>query len=108
MKRILIGIAAMAIAAASLWAVDSDKKMDRGALEKEFAGKLSGATLSGSFSLDGKDNGSNKPDRYKLVSAKKIQGDDWVITSKMKVGDNELDIPVPLKVYWADDTPVRE
>jgi hypothetical protein len=106
MKRILIGIVAIGIVAASLWAADTDKKMDRGALEREFASKLSGATLSGSFSLDGKNSGGNKPDKYRIVSAKKMQGDDWVITAKMKVGDNEVDVPVPIKVYWADDTPV--
>ena len=24
----------------------------------------------------------------------------------MKVGENEIDVPIPIKVYWADDTPV--
>ena len=28
------------------------------------------------------------------------------MTAKMKVGDNELDVPVPIKLYWADDTPI--
>ena len=106
MKRIMFGIVAVGIVAASLWAADSDKKMDRTALEQAFADKLSGSLLSGSFSLDGKNAGGNKPDKYRIVSAKKMQGDDWVITAKMKIGDNELDIPVPIKVYWADDTPV--
>jgi len=106
MKRILLGIAVVCGMAASIWAADPEKKMDRAELEQAFAEKLSGATLAGSFSLDGKDNGSNKPDRYRIVSAKKVQGDDWIVTAKMKVGQNELDIPIPIKVYWADDTPV--
>lgn len=106
MKKLLIGIVAIGIVAASLWAAESDKKMDRSTLEKAFASKLSGATLSGSFSLDGKNAGGNKPDKYQIVSAKKIEGDDWVITAKMKIGDAMVDVPVPIKVYWADDTPV--
>ncbi|MEI8021675.1 MAG: hypothetical protein WCH39_25925, partial [Schlesneria sp.] len=48
----------------------------------------------------------NKPDKYQIVSAKKLNGDDWVITSKMKIGENEVDIPIVIKVFWADDTPV--
>lgn len=106
MRRVLLAVVVSCAVATSLWAVDADKKGDREALEQAFATKLTGATLVGAFSLDGKDAGANKPDRYKIVSAKKINGDDWVITSKMKVGENELDIPVPIKVYWAEDTPV--
>ena len=41
-----------------------------------------------------------------IALAKKLNGDDWVITSKMKIGENEVDIPIVIKVYWADDTPV--
>lgn len=106
MKRILMGIMAIGVVAASMWAADPPKKMDRSALEKEFASKLSGSLLSGSFTLDGKNDGGSKPDKYRIVSAKKMQGDDWVITATMKVGDKDLDIPIPIKVYWADDTPV--
>jgi hypothetical protein len=67
---------------------------------------LTGATLAGFFSLDGKESAPNKPDKYQIVSAKKLNGDDWVITSKMKIGENEVDIPIVIKVFWADDTPV--
>ena len=87
------------------WGAEGGKKSDRETLENEFAAKLTGAVLKGAFSLDGKE-GPNKPDRYQIVSAKKVNGDDWVVTAKMKVGENELDVPVPIKVYWADDTPV--
>ena len=114
MKRILSGIAAACVmvfmttyvSEAKLSAADPEKKVERADFEQAFAAKLSGSILTGSFSLDGKDNSANKPDRYRIISAKKIQGDDWVITAKMKIGQNELDIPVPIKVYWADDTPV--
>ena len=107
MRRLLLIVALLLCAVSvSALAADSDKKGDREAREKAFASKLTGATLAGFFSLDGKDSVPNKPDRYQIVSAKKLNGDDWVITSKMKIGDNEVDIPIVIKVYWADDTPV--
>lgn len=106
MMRNLIGLMVAVVVASTLWAAEGEKKDDRAALEQAFSAKLSGAKLAGMFSIDGKSDGPNKPDKYQIVSAKKIQGDDWVITAKMKVGQNELDIPIPLKVYWAGDTPV--
>jgi hypothetical protein len=106
MAKRLWGLVAVCGLMTSLWAAEPEKKVDRPALEQAFAARLTGATLAGAFSLDGKDTGPNKPDRYQIVSAKKVSGDDWIITSKMKVGQNEIDIPIPIKVYWADDTPV--
>jgi hypothetical protein len=99
-------VVATLVVASSLWGVDADKKTSREGLEQAFAKKLSGAVLAGSFSIDGKDAEPHKPDRYQIVTAKKLSGDDWVITATMKVGENQLDIPIPIKVYWADDTPV--
>jgi hypothetical protein len=73
-------------------------------LEQAFADKLSDSTLVGTFTIDGKEG--TKPDRYRIVSARKKKDNDWIFTAKMKVGDNEADVPIPIKVYWADDTPV--
>ena len=79
-------------------------KTDRAALEKEFAEKLSGATLVGTFTTDGKEGA--KPDRYKIVSAEKVSETAWVITATMKVGGEDVNIPMSIPVFWADDTPV--
>lgn len=106
MTRFFAGLVAMSLVAATLLAADSEKKVDREELEQAFATKLTNAVMSGAFSVDGKETGSNKPDRYQIVSAKKIKGDDWVVTAKMKVGQNQIDIPIPIKIYWANDTPV--
>lgn len=106
MKNAAIVVVGLLSIVMSLSAQAADKKSDRESLEKAFAERLSGSVLSGYFSLDGKETDANKPDRYQIVSAKKVAGDDWVVTAKMKVGENTLDVPVPIKIYWADDTPV--
>lgn len=102
MPRLLLFVSLLAVALPVL-AADSPKP-DQAALEREFADKLTDATLVGSFSVDGKEGA--KPDRYRIVSAKKVKDTDWIFTATMKLGDKEIDIPIPIKVYWADDTPV--
>jgi hypothetical protein len=102
MPRLLLFVSLLAVAFPVL-AADSPKP-DQAALEQEFADKLTGATLVGSFSVDGKEGA--KPDRYRIVSAKKVKDADWIFTATMKLGDKEIDLPIPIKVYWADDTPV--
>lgn len=79
-------------------------KLDQAGLEEQFASKLTGSTLVGTFTIDGREG--TKPDKYRIVSAKKVKGDDWIFTATMKLGDREVDLPIPIKVYWADDTPV--
>jgi hypothetical protein len=94
--------------AAPLFAADQKStkpaKPDQAALEEAFAAKLTGATLVGTFTTDGREGA--KPDRYRMVSAKKVKDNDWIFTATMKLGDREVDLPIPIKVYWADDTPV--
>ena len=79
-------------------------KPDQAALEQAFADKLTGATLVGSFSTDGKDGKAG--DRYQIAGAKKLQGDTWQITYKAKIGEQVVDLPIAIKVLWAGDTPV--
>lgn len=103
MSRMVLAAVLVCALVSRSGAADEDNKGER---EKAFASKLTGAVLAGSFSLDGKDAGAHKPDRYQIVSAKKVNGDDWVVTAKMKIGEKELDIPIAIKVFWADDAPV--
>ena len=80
---------------------------DRASLEQEFARKLTGATLVGSFTIDGQaaDKAPNS-ERYELESVTKAQGDYWVFVSRIKYGANDVKIPLTLKVVWAGDTPM--
>lgn len=84
-------------------------KLDKAALEKEFARNLSGATLVGRFSIEGKaESAKAGTDRYEIEKAEKVGGSRWLITARVKYGKHDLKVPVPVDVIWADDTPVIE
>ena len=106
------------LTAACVFAAETEKKenakleppsaaVDRATLEQEFASKLTGATLIGSFTIDGQmaDKAPNS-ERYELESVTKAQGDYWVFVSRIKYGSNDVKIPLTLKVVWAGDTPM--
>jgi hypothetical protein len=80
---------------------------DPAALEKAFAEKLTGATLVGHFTLVGRPStGKDHTDRYEIEKAEKIEGHRWMITSRIKYGQHDIKVPIPLEVFWAGDTPV--
>jgi len=87
----------------------ASKADDRAQREKAFSEKLSGATLVGSFTVQGKNDGKPpKPERYELGAVKKVKDNYWLFVHKIKYADKDYKVPVPLTlpVYWADDTPV--
>lgn len=77
---------------------------DKAELEKAFAESLTNTSLVGTFSIAGKDGA--KAERYDITKVEKLEGDTWIITARIKYGDKDVPFPVPVKVYWADDTPV--
>ncbi len=95
-------------------AEDKDAKVDaektdaaRAALEKAFSETLTGATLVGRFSVDGRNaEKPPQPERYELESVTKLSGDYWVFLARIKYGNNDVKVPITLKVLWAGDTPV--
>ena len=64
--------------------------------------------LSGYFSVDGQAPGEFSRDEYVITSATKLAGteDLWALTSRIKYGDVDLTVPVPVLVRWAGSTPV--
>ena len=80
--------------------------LDREALEKAFAEKLTGATLVGSYTIDGQDLANLKTDRYELKRVDKIQDDTWHFHARIKYGDIDSVLPIPLTILWAGDTPM--
>jgi hypothetical protein len=77
------------------------------ALEAEFIKALSPATFVGRWT--GIKEGALTPERdekYQIESVAKTEGDNWVINAKMKYGNQEVVLPIPVKVKWAGDTAV--
>jgi len=77
-------------------------------LEARFKTLLTKATLSGRWSpINNAQLGpEKKEDKYSIVSAAKIGGDQWIIRARMHYGQNEMVVPVPVLVKWSGDTPV--
>jgi hypothetical protein len=78
---------------------------DREALEKELAGRLSGARLTGYYMIDGQE-GPPKHDSYTLRKVEKREGDKWVFTAVLSYGQQSMALPLTIPIYWAGDTPV--
>ncbi|HTN74473.1 MAG TPA: hypothetical protein VL096_04475 [Pirellulaceae bacterium] len=76
---------------------------DQAKLFKQFEESLTGAKMTGSFTIIGKDNKDLKGDAYTIISVTKLpEGDYWLFKAKFK----ETTIPLPIEVKWAGDTPV--
>ena len=76
---------------------------DKEALFKKFEETLTGAQMTGSFTVIGKDDKGLKKDSYTLMSVTKLpEGDYWLFKAKFK----DVTIPLPIEVKWAGDTPV--
>jgi len=85
---------------------------NREELEKRFEKSMNGAMLKGTWQmttdgLTGKGPLTEpKPDGYTIVKATKMREDFWVISARIDYGDKNLVIPVPVRVVWAEDTPI--
>lgn len=73
--------------------------------EKAFAEMLTGVDLVGSFTVDGQP-GTPKQDRYSITKAAKVKGNTWMIHARIKYGEVDITVPVPVKIDWAGKTPV--
>lgn len=76
-------------------------------LIKKLEETLTGAKLIGSYSVQGREDRAPKAEEYTIVSANKIpEGDIWLIKARIKYGEHDTTIPMPLEIKWAGDTPV--
>jgi hypothetical protein len=83
---------------------DASPKVEMNDLEKQFERQMSGATMVGRFSIDGKEDQHPKEDRYVITKVTKIGNDLWLFSARM--GNGKVPIPIPVPVKWAGDTPV--
>ena len=86
--RYLICLAAAVILSLGV-AAAAEEKTEQKTLEKELAKKLTGATMAGQFSIDGREE-TKKPhtDRYE-IEMPRFAGNRWVITARIKYGQHE-------------------
>jgi hypothetical protein len=73
--------------------------------EAEFAALMTGADLVGSFTVDGR-KGTPKEDRYTIAKAEKVKDGKWMIHARVRYGDVNVVVPVPVEMNWAGATPV--
>lgn len=85
--------------------------IDDDAMEEHFTSfseLLTGSTLVGHFTIPGMK--TDKPmheERYDIRSVKKSErGDYWLFIARIKYGDHDVTVPMPLEVKWAGTTPV--
>ena len=76
-------------------------------LYDKFTKLLTGAKLTGQFTVDGKPLNDLTEETYEIAKVEKMEeGDKWAITARIKYGKHDLTVPVPLDVKWAGATPV--
>ena len=79
-------------------------------LEKRFAKfteSLKMSALVGNFMVDGDEHQSRKPERYEISKVvKQPRGDYWNFFARIKYGDHDVTLPIPVEVKWAGGTPV--
>ncbi|VAX38187.1 hypothetical protein MNBD_PLANCTO02-254 [hydrothermal vent metagenome] len=90
---------------ATTFAKDKSNKKEEQKRHNAFTKKMKNIALVGAFTIDGHQS-SAKKERYEIKSAKRVKGDDWIITARIKYGKTDLELPVAVKVFWAGDTPV--
>jgi hypothetical protein len=83
-------------------------KPDQAELDKQFEQTMTGATLIGRFTVEGRGGGGREPgeDRYHINKVTKMTGDYWMFTARVQYGKKDVTVPMMLQVKWAGDTPV--
>jgi hypothetical protein len=102
MRRIaLIGIVLAALSGGCSKKDDAQAKR-----EDEFRQMLTGARLTGKFSVTGRDE--VRADSYKISSVTKLAGGIWTINAEIPRKNGPVTMPVPVRMEWAGDTAVMK
>ncbi|MBX3422726.1 MAG: hypothetical protein KF752_14320 [Pirellulaceae bacterium] len=76
--------------------------------EAKFQKLLTGAKLKGQFTMEGKPLSELQEETYEIRKVHRLrpEGDTWLIHSRIKYGEHDVVVPVPIQVKWAGKTPV--
>lgn len=84
---------------------------NRAELEAEFKNALTGATLVGTWQMTTKAPDGDEPsltnprsEKYTINSATKMSDEIWVVSARIQFAENDVNVPVPVRVIWAEDT----
>jgi hypothetical protein len=97
-------IAAASFLFLSMVSCGRDAASEQEKLEQAFAEKMSGATLVGRFSS--KNNDKLHEDRYTISKVSKLAGNVWIFQARIQYGEHDVNVPVPVEIVWAGDTPM--
>ncbi|MFO0868305.1 MAG: hypothetical protein U0935_05105 [Pirellulales bacterium] len=75
-------------------------------LYKKFAESMSGVKLVGQFTVIGKNIPPAKEEYTILSATKGEKGDSWILLARIKYGQHDVTVPLPLTIKWAGTTPV--
>lgn len=82
-------------------------KLSQEELVKKLTQTLTGAKMTGKFTVLGKEDKAPAAEEYTIVSAQKVdEGDVWLLKARIKYGGTDKTLPVPLEIQWAGDTPI--
>ena len=77
------------------------------ARDKAFVEQMANTVMIGSFTVDGKSDGSPlKEERYEIDSVVRTAGNLWTFTTRVKYGKVDTRLPVTVPMEWAGDTPM--
>jgi hypothetical protein len=112
MKRIrlalsfLLGLLIGAGALLAVLMIHSAKAGSAAEREKRFEASMHGVTLVGYSNTLRRPNVLSSEERYRIDGVTKINGTTWLFRARMKLGNTEVPLPLPVNIEWAGDTPV--
>ena len=84
----------------------SGETQNRDILFENFRKSMQGVRFSGYFTVDGSARPPSK-EMYEVQNVQKFGDDDlWIFTARIKYGDKDVTLPMPLPVKWLGDLPV--
>jgi hypothetical protein len=101
------------IAASPFFAISQEPAKDGPAMPsheeliKKLEEDLTNVKLIGQYTVIGRESREPKPEEYGISSAMKLpDGDMWLLKARMKYGNTDKTLPIPLEIKWAGDTPI--
>lgn len=76
---------------------------------EDLAQLLTGSRWSGKFTTIDQNGtaGAAKEETYEISKAEKLpDGNLWMLTARIKYGQRDVTVPLPINILWAGDTPV--